>query len=140
MNNKTVLWILLAVGGYLYLKKNQGAVDGLGANPEFKYPSVVQSLMFPKEKFSEFASVKWAKDHGFKHVPVDPGKESAQFFHIRQFEPKEFSKEKFRTIEFGKSGIKARIGEPKSQAAYDRMSFERSRRRLKLPKKQRAVA
>jgi hypothetical protein len=79
--------------------------------------TVVQVLLFSKEKFSVTEAKKWAKDHGYKTGGVD-NPEGGAFIHIRQFNPRDFKKGAmgdggdFATIELT-DGVKARIGKPK---------------------------
>jgi len=104
-------------------------------NPKkWDFPSEVQALLFPREKWSTTASARrWAKLHGFKtpktHVTTN-------YIRIRQRDPSEFTE--FRTIELGDSGVKAVVGEPKSSRKRNKVWFgERStdpaKRNKRLP-------
>lgn len=71
----------------------------------WKRGSEVQSVLFPKGRYSKIEARSWARRHGYRSGKVD---ESANYFRIRQRSP-ESGGEK-RTITFGK-GIKAIIQE-----------------------------
>lgn len=77
------------------------------SSSKWKKPSLVQSLIFKKSKFSEKEAVTWAKEHGFSHTKVDEGK---TVWKIRQKSPKFF--QTFRTIPFT-PGVQATIGPPR---------------------------
>jgi hypothetical protein len=63
----------------------------------------IQSLIFPKNKYSITEAKEWASDHGYTAVKVEP---TDNTWRIRQFSP---NKIKFggecRTIQFGGSGV-----------------------------------
>lgn len=59
-------------------------------------PTTIQTLIFPKTKWSNLNSVKeWAKDHGFKNTNVD---ETGTSWRLRQRPPGDFKTGSFRTI------------------------------------------
>lgn len=63
----------------------------------------IQSLLFPKDKFTESQAKKWARDHGFKVMKVDV---TENFIRLRQKSPSNFKN--FRTKELeGSGGVKA---------------------------------
>ena len=104
-------------------------------NPKkWEFSSKIQSLLFPKDEWSTAAAARrWAKQHGFKasktHITTN-------YIRIRQRPPSEFTT--FRTIELGKSGVKAVIGEPRAPRRRNKGFFgERTERpedrRKKLP-------
>lgn len=66
--------------------------------------SSVQSLIFSKDYFGKEESIKWAKQHGFRHKKVD---EKPGTFRIRQASPSSFKR--FATKVF-RPGLKAVIG------------------------------
>ena len=70
----------------------------------------VQTLIFPKPKFTEASAVSWAKEHGFKTDKVD---ETGSSFRLRQLDPGRAGPRTFRTIAFGDSGIKAVVAKKK---------------------------
>lgn len=70
----------------------------------------VQTLLFPREKFTPLRAKAWAQHHGFRYGKVDT---AGNFHRLRQHPPGSFVKGSFRTIPFGKSGIKAVIGCPR---------------------------
>jgi hypothetical protein len=104
-------------------------------NPKkWDFPSEIQALLFPKDKWSTAASARrWAKQHGFKtpktHITTN-------YIRIRQRDPSEFTE--FRTIELGDSGVKAVVGEPKiarkrNKAWFGERTESPSKRKKKLP-------
>ena len=70
----------------------------------------VQTLIFPKPKFTKDAAVSWAQEHDFKASKVD---ETGQSFRLRQSPPGRSGPKTFRTIPFGESGIKAVVAKKK---------------------------
>lgn len=71
--------------------------------------SIVQSLLFPRPKFSVSTAKDWAARHGWRTGDVDV---KENFIHLRQQSPGLFKK--IRTVYFGGSGVEARIGWRKS--------------------------
>jgi hypothetical protein len=69
--------------------------------------STVQSLLFPKKKFTKSQAKAWAKKHGYHAGTVDSG--SGEYLSIRQYNPSDFSRIRTKTLPGG-SGVKARIG------------------------------
>ena len=76
---------------------------GLGAGAAGKMK--VQSLLFPRDKFTTAQAKAWAKKHGYKHGKVDV---TAHYIRMRQRDPSDFKTE--RTIPLGDSGVKAVVG------------------------------
>jgi hypothetical protein len=70
----------------------------------------VQTLLFPKSEFSALRAKGWAEKHGFKYGKVHT---TGEFHRLRQRSPEEFVKGSFRTIAFGRKGIKAVVGCPR---------------------------
>ena len=65
--------------------------------------SKIQSLRFPKNKFSMSESKEWASDHGYTAVKVEP---SPNYWRIRQFSPNKIKRGgECRTIQLGGSGV-----------------------------------
>jgi ClpP class serine protease len=75
-----------------------------------KKPTVVQTLIFSKEKFTKAEAKKWAKDHDYKSSGVDETEDS---YRIRQRDPGDFVEGSFRTIELD-DGVSAVVGHLKS--------------------------
>ena len=70
----------------------------------------VQTILFPVGKWNVVKSKKWLKKHNYKHGKAD---KTENFYRFRQITPNKFKKDSFRTIEFGKSGIKSVVACPK---------------------------
>jgi hypothetical protein len=70
----------------------------------------IQTLLFPKEKFSAGSAIGWTRRHGFKAQKIDT---KPNQFHIRQESPERYEAGSFRTIALGDSGVQAVIGCPK---------------------------
>jgi hypothetical protein len=70
----------------------------------------VQTILFPREKFTPLRAKAWAQHHGFKYGKVDT---TGDYQRLRQYDPNKFVKGTFRTISFGKGGIKAVVGCPR---------------------------
>ena len=71
--------------------------------------TIIQTLIFDKEKFTVETAKKWALDHDFKADSVDETDDSIR---LRQCDPDDFDPDSFRTIEID-DGIKAVIGKLK---------------------------
>jgi hypothetical protein len=67
--------------------------------------SEVQSLLFPRSKFTVSQASEWAGEHGFKVPTADV---TGQTIRLRQLSPDDFKR--LRTQAFGHTGIKAVIG------------------------------
>lgn len=67
--------------------------------------SLVQSLLFPRPKFTVESAREWAVRHGWYKDDVDV---KDKFIHLRQRVPGRFKK--IRTVYFGGSGVQARVG------------------------------
>ena len=68
-------------------------------------PMLVQSLLFPLDRYSLPAARAWAKRHGYLSHQYDV---TAHYIHLPQFEPARYNVRVVRTIDFGK-GIKAHV-------------------------------
>jgi hypothetical protein len=62
----------------------------------------VQSLLFPKDRFTVAQSRAWAKAHHYKASKVEG---NGEYHRVRQFSPAKATV--LRTIPFGDSGIRA---------------------------------
>lgn len=71
-----------------------------------KDTTIIQSILFDKEKFTLEEAKKWLEKHNFKNEKVD---ETDKYYRFRQREPDEFIPDSFRTIEIT-DGIKAIVG------------------------------
>jgi len=68
--------------------------------------TTVQSLIFPKSKYTKVQAVAWAKTHKYHSSPVE---ETGSSYRIRQYDPEHFKS--FRTMAMPNSGgVKAVIG------------------------------
>jgi hypothetical protein len=67
-------------------------------------PMRVQSLLFPRDKWTKVTARAWLKEHGYKSRSVD---ETSMYYRFRQEDPAQFSV--MRTKRFGDS-IKAVVG------------------------------
>ncbi len=67
--------------------------------------SQVQALLFPTDRFTVAEAKAWASKHNWRHDDVDA---KDAFIHLRQQDPKGFRR--IRTVFFGGSGVKARVG------------------------------
>jgi hypothetical protein len=74
--------------------------------------TTVQTLLFPKTRYSEKEACEWAKHHGFHCTKVD---DAEHFWRVRQQTPSRFEKDSFRTVAFGEGGIEAVIGHLKPE-------------------------
>jgi hypothetical protein len=77
----------------------------------FREGSVVQTIMFSTKHFDGNSARAWLRKHGFKVPKMD---RTANYIRYRQFDPKMFNKDSFRTLEF-KKGVKAVVGIPKKK-------------------------
>ena len=73
----------------------------------------VQTLMFPRSRYSAGEAKRWAKDHGFRATKVDT---TDEYHRLRQRDPKDF--DEFRTFELG-DGIKGVYGRVKGRKANE---------------------
>jgi len=81
---------------------------------EQKTGLVIQSLLFPNEKFDASSAKKWAEKHGFKSKNILETS-GGNFIHIRQAKP--MKSNDFKTISL-QDGVKARVsGKLKSRFA-----------------------
>lgn len=77
----------------------------------------VQTLIFPKGKFSLEQVKKFIKDNSFKMAKID---ETGTSFRVRQKDPKTFVDNSFRTITLSKEkGVKAVVGRVRKEADLD---------------------
>ena len=70
-------------------------------------PTTVQTLLFPRPRYSESRAKAWARAHGYSARKTDI---TANNIRVRQRPPFDFKKGSFRTISLGKSGVKAVVG------------------------------
>jgi hypothetical protein len=67
--------------------------------------SAIQSLLFPRPKFSVKTAKAWAARHGWKTGDVDV---KEKFIHLRQTDPSQYKN--IRSQYLGGSGVMARLG------------------------------
>jgi len=91
----------------------------------FREGSVVQTIMFSTKHFDGRQARAWLHKHGFKAPKMD---KTANYMRYRQFDPKMFNKDSFRTLEF-KKGLLAVVGIPKQKFARN----PKRRRNSSLP-------
>ena len=77
------------------------------AEASSKSSTTVQTLLFPRPRYSESRAKAWASAHGYLAYKTDV---KSNTIRIRQRDPSDFKKGSFRTISLGKSGVKAVIG------------------------------
>lgn len=70
--------------------------------------TIIQTILFDKDKFTEKEAKKWADNNDFKYGKVD---ETENKYRLRQEKPAEFKNKTFRTIELT-DGVKAVIACP----------------------------
>ena len=66
---------------------------------------LVQSLLFPLDRYNVPTAKRWAKSHGYRTGNVDM---TSHYIHVVQFDPADYNVHVVRTIDFGK-GIKAHV-------------------------------
>lgn len=76
----------------------------------------IHSLLFDRERWTPAAARAWAKMHGYSTRYYAAAAPSEDYFRFRQLATKHFQADSFRTIAFGRAGIKAVIGRPKRTA------------------------
>lgn len=86
-------------------------------NPEnpvaFSRSTDVQTLLFPKDRFTAATARAWAERHDFRAAKVDAGSATATRLRVRQRDPGAFQKGSFRTITLDRAhGVEAVIGKP----------------------------
>lgn len=80
--------------------------------------SEVQTLLFPRDRWTEHEAKAWARKHGFKYGDLDNPAYTGgagEYLRLRQADPSEFTA--LRTIDFGdprRVGIKAVVGPRRS--------------------------
>lgn len=67
-------------------------------------PMTIQTLIFPKSKFTKESAIAWARSHRMKASKVD---ETEHSFRIRQLSPRKYSGGTFRQFPLGVSGVTA---------------------------------
>ena len=78
----------------------------------------IQSLIFPKNKFTNTKALEWASDHDFKAVKVEPTRNTIR---IRQFSPNKIKRgTECKTIQFGGSGVQGVLCETPDRFKHDR--------------------
>ena len=109
-----LLGILAATGGIIYLITKRSPLELIPGfaheNPARKRKrrrgkTHVQSLLFPRSRFTTAEAKSWARSHGYRAGKVDT---TARYVRLRQSDPSKFAR--MRTIKFGSSGIKAVVG------------------------------
>jgi len=109
----------LGVGAWAFLTHQSylGALKGIvgltGINPlplaaEASSKTTVQTLIFPRPRYSPSRAKAWARAHNYAVRKEPDIKEHT--IRIRQRNPSEFEGGSFRTISLGKSGVKAVVG------------------------------
>lgn len=78
----------------------------------FKASTETQTIIFPRDRYTAREARAWLAKHKKKAPQVD---RTGAFLRYRQKAPGYFDKETFRTIPFGRTGIKAVIGVPKKK-------------------------
>jgi len=112
------VWALLTKQSYLGAARGvwKGSAGRLIAkvNPlpltasESSKKTTVQTLLFPRPRFSPSRAKAWARSHNYavhKEPDIKPNT-----VRIRQRDPGDFQKGSFRTISLGKSGVRAVVG------------------------------
>ena len=80
--------------------------------------SKIQSLIFPKRKFTNTKALEWASDHGFKAEKVEPTRNTIR---IRQFSPNKIKQgTECKTIQFGGSGVQGVLCDTPDKFKRDR--------------------
>lgn len=82
----------------------------------------VQTLIFPRGRFSRLQAIDWARAHKKRYDKID---ETGDSIRMRQASPSEFKRSSFRTIELGGSGVKAVVGHLRgnNEAASERKTI-----------------
>jgi len=91
----------------------------------FSRPTEVQSILFDRETWTVSRAQEWLARHDRKIPKVDTTRDYLRF---RQAPPSQFESGTFRTIPFGRKGIKAVIAVPK-------ISSNPARSSVRLPRK-----
>lgn len=95
--------------------------------------SKIQSLRFPKNKFSMSESKEWATDHGYTAVKIEP---SPNYWRIRQFSPNKIKRGgECRTIQFGGSGVQGILCETPDRFKKEKGKESGLRLGLKFPER-----
>lgn len=94
-------------------QKLSNGVTAIVGNRRIEKQTEIQTLIFPKDKFTRADAVAWAREHDFK-VSGNPGvDETEDSYRIRQRDPDKFKR--MRTISLPDSGgVKAVIGVAKT--------------------------
>jgi hypothetical protein len=69
--------------------------------------TTVQAILFPRPEYTPSRARSWARKHGYRAGKVHS---TGDYVRLRQRPPGEFKRGSFRTISFGRSGIRAVIG------------------------------
>lgn len=81
-------------------------VEAMAGTRKVEKQTEIQTLIFPKERFTEAEAKRWAKDNGYRSAGVD---ETGSSYRIRQESPEKYVR--LRTISLpGGGGIKAVVG------------------------------
>jgi len=92
-----------------------------------KKPTVVQTLIFSKEKFAKAEDAKaWATEHDFRSDKIDETEDS---WRLRQRNPEDFEPGSFKTIELDE-GVQATIGHLKDGMKMAEPGWRREGERL----------
>jgi hypothetical protein len=84
---------------FAFARENPATAD---RDPE---PMLVQSLLFPFDRYSVAEAKQWARRHGYRSSHVETTRD---YIHLVQFDPKAYNVRVVRTVAFGK-GIKAHV-------------------------------
>lgn len=76
----------------------------------------IHSLLFDRDRWTPATARTWAKIHGYITRYFAAAAPAEEYFRFRQLATKHFQADSFRTIAFGRAGIKAVIGRPKRVA------------------------
>jgi hypothetical protein len=91
----------------------------------FARSTEVQTILFDRQEWTVSAAKEWLRRHDRKIPKVDTTRDYLRF---RQASPSQFESGTFRTIPFGRNGIKAVIAVPKIRS-------NPTRRSVRLPRK-----
>jgi hypothetical protein len=95
----------------------------------FSRPTEVQTILFDRETWTVSRAQEWLARHDRKIPKVDTTRDYLRF---RQAPPSQFESGTFRTIPFGRQGIKAVIGVPKIRSNPARSSVRLPRKVIDL--------
>lgn len=87
----------------------------------------IQSVLFPKTKFTASSSQSWMKSHGYHTTKMD---ETENYYRYRQRSPKSFKRGSFRIITLGKTNVRAIVACPKLGQESDKSKKRKMRDRV----------